>query len=51
MAEGAKFFLISPDFELKRLAEFSPDRLDKVGGMEMLGNVRGENYQFPFSDF
>merc|ERR1719400_1272434 len=30
MAEGAKFFLISPDFELKRLAEFSPDRQDKI---------------------
>ena len=47
MAEGAKFFLISADFELKRLAEFSPDRLNKVGGNAR--NVRRENYQFPFS--
>ena len=49
MAEGAKFFLISPDFEVKRLEEFSPERLDKVGEMlEMLG---GKIINFLFQIF
>ena len=49
MAEGARFFLISPDFEVKRLAEFSPERLDKVEMLDMF--TWRENYQFPFQIF
>ena len=51
MAEGAKFFLISPDFEVKGLAEFSPERLDKVEMLELDLFTGRENYQFPFQIF
>ena len=47
MAEGAKFFLISPDFELKRLAEFSAERRDKVEMLKMLRKI----INFPFQIF
>ena len=30
LAEGAKFFLISPDFDARQLAELSPSRQEKV---------------------
>ena len=51
MAEGAKFFLISPDFELKRLAEFSPDRQDKVERLKCCSPGKIINFLFQIFSF
>ena len=50
LAEGAKFFLISPDFDARQVTELSPSRQDKVKVRQQSSDplIFGSDREFQF---